>query len=68
MNDKLRRSVQSVRGHLAALGCDMSDLTDQEVVDAVERFHCASRESMVSVQEAADSLTRVMKMMRMEAS
>ncbi len=61
MNDELKSGVRAVREHLAALGYPLDDLTDEEVVEGVDRLGRAVASTGVSAQEAAESLNRVMK-------
>lgn len=50
------RSLRAIRAHFAALGYDLSDITDDEIRDGVRRFSQLAAASGVTLSQAAQSL------------
>src|SRR5216683_1198257 len=49
-------SLKRIRNHLAALGYDTRDLTDEELVARIERFSHVSAQAGITMQQTAEGL------------
>jgi hypothetical protein len=49
--DAAKTSLKRIRAHLAALGYDTRDLTDEELVARIERFSHVSAQASITMQQ-----------------